>query len=192
MSIAPVRSPESAPPTAAGNSYGRHSALTLFTPIRRRWVWFVRAALWISKWLPMTQTHILQFKFIHMVRWSVIKRDELNDAYLFFESDFDGPWQQYIDGFAYVIPRDIRFLWGRGYDFPAPPPAEPLKRWIAKNSMEGGSFYSAYPSASTKMVLGALATRQGLENLAAENASLGPEEFKARYEQFLVEVQAHL
>ena len=58
--------------------------------------------------------------------------------------------------------------------------------------MGGGSFYSAYPSASTKMVLGALATRQGLESLAAESASLGPEEFKARYEQFLVEVQAHL
>ncbi len=192
MSISPVRSPESAPPAEAGNRDGRHSALTLFTPIRRRWVWFVRVALWVSKWLPMTQTHILQFKFIHMVRWSVIKNDQLNDAYLFFESDFDGPWQQYIDGFAYVIPRDIGFLWGRGYDFPAPPPAEPLKRWIAENSMEGGTFYSAYPSASTKMVLGALATRQGLESLAAENASLGPEEFKARYEQFLADVQAHL
>ena len=111
-----------APPAEAANSHGRHSALTLFTPIRRRWVWLVRFALWVSKWLPMTQKHILQFKFIHMVRWSVVKNDALNDAYLFFESDFDGPWQQYIDGFAYVIPRDIRFLWGRGYDFPAPPP----------------------------------------------------------------------
>lgn len=50
MSIAPVRSPETAPPTAAGNSYGRHSALTLFTPI---------------------------------------------PYLLFFEGDFDGPWQQY-------------------------------------------------------------------------------------------------
>ncbi len=191
MSISPVRtrSSEGAPPA---NSHGRHSALTLFTPIRRRWVWLVRFALWVSKWLPMTQKHILQFKFIHMVRWSVVKRLTHNDAYLFFESDFDGPWQQYIDGFAYVIPRDIRLLWGRGYDFPAPPPAEPLKRWIAKNSMGGGSFYSAYPSASTKMVLGALATREGLERLVAESASLGPEEFDARYRQFLVEVQAHL
>jgi hypothetical protein len=189
MAISPVRTRS---PARAANSDGRHSALTLFTPIRRRWVWLVRVALWVSKWLPMTQTHILQFKFIHMVRWSVVKTDQLNDAYLFFESDFDGPWQQYIDGFAYVIPRDIRFLWGRGYDFPAPPPAEPLKRWIAKNSMEGGTFYSAYPSASTKMVLGALATREALESLAAENASLGPEEFKARYDQFLADVQGHL
>jgi hypothetical protein len=192
MSISPVRSPEDAPPAEAANSHGRHSALTLFTPIRRRWVWFVRVALWVSKWLPMTQKHILQFKFIHMVRWSVVNNDELNDAYLFFESDFDGPWQQYIDGFAYVIPRDIRFLWGRGYDFPAPPPAEPLKRWIAMNSMGGGTFYSAYPAASTKMVLGALATREGLERLAGECGALGPEEFEARYRQFLAEVQAHL
>jgi hypothetical protein len=43
------------------------------------------------------------------------------------------------------------------------------------------------------MVLGALATRQGLMRLAAESASSSdPDEFKARYEQFLVEVQAHL
>ena len=194
---------EGAPPAEAGNKHGRHTALTLFTPIRRRWVWLVHVSLWVSKWLPMTQKHILQFKFIHMVRWSVInewpqngppqENDRLKDAYLFFESNFDGPWQHYIDAFAYIIPRDIRFLWGRGFAFPAPPPAEPLKRWIGENSMEGGTYYSAYPSASTKMVLGALATREGLMRLAAESASSSdPDEFKARYEQFLVEVQAHL
>ena len=187
----------------SGNTQGRHTALTLFTPIRRRWVWLVHVSLWVSKWLPMTQKHILQFKFIHMVRWSVIKEwpqngppqenDRLKDAYLFFESKYDGPWQHYIDAFAYIIPRDIRFLWGCGFAFPAPPPAEPLKRWIGENSMEGGTYYSAYPSASTKMVLGALATRQGLSRLAAESASSsGPDEFKALYEQFLVDVQAHL
>ena len=51
----------------SGNAQGRHTALTLFTPIRRRWVWLVRLSLWVSKWLPMTQKHILQFKFIHMM-----------------------------------------------------------------------------------------------------------------------------
>jgi hypothetical protein len=189
-------------PQQPGNKHGRQTALTLFTPINRRWLLLVRVSLWVSKWLPMTQKHILQFKFIHMVRWSVVKEfpqngppqdnDRLNYAYLFFESNFDGPWQHYIDGFAYCIPWDIRFLWGRGPAFPGPPPAEPLKKWIAENSMEGGTYYSAYPSATTKMVLGALAVRDGLRSLVAESASLDPEEFKARYQKFLVEAQAHL
>jgi hypothetical protein len=189
-------------PPQPGNKHGRQAALTLFTPIQRRWVLLVRFSLWVSKWLPMTQRHILQFKFIHFVRWSVVKEfpfngppqdnDRLNYAYLLFESNFDGPWQHYIDGFAYCIPRDIRYLWGRGPAFPGPPPAEPLKKWIADNSMEGGTYYSAYPSATTKMVLGALETRDGLRKLVADSASLRPEDFKARYAQFLVEVQAHL
>ena len=67
---------------------------------------------------------------------------------MFFESNFDGPWQHYIDAFAYVIPQDIRLTWGRGINFPRPPPSEPLKAWIARNSMEGGTYYCAYPQAT--------------------------------------------
>ena len=63
--------------------------------------------------------------------------ERLHYPYLFFESNFDGPWQHYIDAFAYVIPQDIRVTWGRGPGFPAPPPAEPLKAWIA-HEQHGG------------------------------------------------------
>ncbi len=76
--------------------------------------------------------------------------EQLHYPYLFFESNFDGPWQHYIDAFAYVIPLDIRVTWGRGPGFPAPPPAEPLKAWIAHNSMEGGTYYCAHAEASTR------------------------------------------
>ena len=153
MTTSAAASTERHSPAEAGNKHGRHTALTLFTPIRRRWVWLVHVALWVSKWLPMTQKHILQFNFIHFVRWSVIREwpharqgnDRLNYAYLFFESNFDGPWQHYIDAFAYVIPKDIRFTLGPRHRFPDPPPAEPLKAWIARNSMEGGTYYCAYP-----------------------------------------------
>ena len=37
-------------------------------------------------------------------------------------------------------------IWGRGFAFPGPPPAEPLKRWIAMNSLEGGHYHMAYPA----------------------------------------------
>ena len=185
-----------------GNQLGRIFCLTLFTPIRRQWVPVLAAAMWVAKWIRIAQKHILQFNFIRFVRWTIVRdlphngppqeRDRLNYAYLFFESNFDGPWQHYIDAFAYCIPLDIRFVWGRGFAFPSPPPAEPLKKWIAMNSMDGGSYYCGYPQASTRMVKGALATGDALGGLIADSERLGADEFKVRYEQFLSSVQGHL
>lgn len=199
----PLRAPTAAPPAGArGNTLGRLFCLTLFTPIRRQWRPVLRAAFWVAKWIPLAQRHILQFNFIHFVRWTIVddlpydgppqQRDRLHYSYLFFESNFDGPWQHYIDAFAYCIPKDIRFVWGRGVAFPGPPPAEPLKRWILHNSMDGGSYYCAYPEASTRMVKSAVQIRNRFRALAAEARSLSPEAFQARYERFLTEIQGHL
>lgn len=206
LEAAPRTDVQAAPAKAkrsGGNTIGRLFCLTLFTPIRPQWVPVLSRALWIAKWVPFAQKHILQFNFIHFVRWTITprempyngapqKRDKLNYRYLFFESNFDGPWQHYIDAFAYCIPADIRFVWGRGPAFPGPPPAEPLKKWIAMNSMDGGSYYCAYPEASTRMVKSALVTRDKLSKLIAESKSLSPAEFKKRYDAFLCDCQGHL
>jgi hypothetical protein len=192
--VAMQRDAVEAPPRP-GNTIGRMTGLTLFTPIRRQWRPVQKIAFWLGRYVPMAQKHILQFDFIHFVRWTVVdelKGENLHYSYLFFESNFDGPWQHYIDAFAYVIPRDIRFVWGRGTDFPGPPPAEPLKAWIARNSMEGGHYYCAYPQASTRMVKGALVVDERLERLVRDSAKMTPDAFKMAYEQLLGDVQAHL
>jgi hypothetical protein len=179
-----------------GNTIGRLTGLTLFTPVRTPWLPVAKAAFFLGKFVPMAQKHILQFDFIHYVRWVHVRKlpdgQTLKHAHLFFESNFDGPWQDYIDAFAYVIPRDIRFVWGRGFNFPAPPPAEPLKAWIAENSMEGGTYYSAYPDASTRMCKQALTVEKALGSLVARSKSMSPEQFKAAWEQFLTDQQANL
>ena len=174
------------------NVHGRMTGLTLFTPIRPQFVWFMRLALPITRHLPFMARHILQFNFIKFVRWTVVSRldgERLNYSYLFFESNFDGPWQHYIDAFAYVIPLDIRVTWGRGPGFPAPPPAEPLKAWIAHNSMEGGTYYCAHATQSTRQVNHAIGVR---ERFARLNRDLPADEFKAEWERFLGEAQAFL
>lgn len=171
------------------------TGLTLFTPIRRRWTWFLAVGFWATKWLPFMQRHILQFNFIKFVRWTIVPGldgERLHYKYLLFESNFDGPWQHYIDAFAYVIPRDIRTTWGRGPGFPGPPPAEPLKAWIARNSMEGGTYYCAHPDVSTRMVHSALVVRERFVPLMRDAERLTPDEFKVAYESFLTDVQAHL
>ena len=177
---------------SAANVAGRMTGLTLFTPVRRQWHWFLWTGLKVTRHLPFMARHILQFNFIKFVRWTVVPEldgEKLRYPYLFFESNFDGPWQHYIDAFAYVIPLDIRVTWGRGPGFPHPPPAEPLKAWIAKNSMEGGTYYCAHSTDSTRMVNSALAVR---ERFAALPRDLPPEAFKAEWERFLSDVQAHL
>jgi hypothetical protein len=187
--------PVQAPPKP-GNTIGRMTGLTLFTPVRPQWLAVAKIAFWLGKWVPLAQKHILQFNFIHFVRWTHVGKlpdgQKLNYSYLFFESNFDGPWQHYIDAFAYCIPKDIRLVWGRGIDFPSPPPAEPLKAWIAHNSMEGGTYYCAYPQASTRMVKGALDVRERLEALRAGAAKMTPEQFEEAYRAFLSDMQAHL
>ena len=58
--------------------------------------------------------------------------------------------------------------------------------------MEGGHYYCAYPHASTRMVKGALAVREDFRRLLADAERQSPEEFKAAYERFLADHQAHL
>jgi len=196
MSTTTPTVPAAPPADKPGNTIGRLTGLTLFTPVRPQWLPIAKAAFFLGKFVPTAQKHILQFDFIHYVRWVHVRKlpdgQTLKHAHLFFESNFDGPWQDYIDAFAYVIPRDIRFVWGRGFNFPAPPPAEPLKAWIAENSMEGGTYYSAYPDASTRMCKQALAIEQPLADLVARSKSMSPEQFKAAWEQFLTEQQGNL
>jgi hypothetical protein len=196
MASTEVATAPAAAPPKPGNTIGRMTGLTLFTPVRPQWKPIAKGAFWLGRYVPLAQKHILQFNFIHYVRWTHVSKlpdgQKLNYTYLFFESNFDGPWQHYIDAFAYCIPKDIRFVWGRGINFPAPPPAEPLKAWIAHNSMEGGTYYCAYPEASTRMCKSALEVKARLDILRAGAASMSPEEFKAAYEEFLTETQAHL
>ena len=177
-----------------GNVDGRMTGLTLFTPIRPQWVWFLRAGLPIVRHLRFMAHHILQFNFIKFVRWTVVDGlddERLHYRYLFFESNFDGPWQHYIDAFAYVIPRDIRFVWGRGPGFPGPPPAEPLKAWIGMNSMEGGTYYCAHAEHSTREVVGALELRERFQPLLGRT-NLPPELFYDEWQRFLTDAQALL
>ncbi len=58
--------------------------------------------------------------------------------------------------------------------------------------MEGGTYYCAHADASTRMVKSALAVRERFEALQRDAERLGPEAFKAEWERFLSDAQAHL
>ena len=92
-----------------------------------------------------------------------------------------------------MIPKDISVIWGRGFAFPGPPPAEPLKRWIAMNSLEGGHYHMAYPQASVKMTMAALEARDALRGSWPSEA--GPharQQFRKAFDAAVADLQFHL
>ena len=60
------------------------------------------------------------------------------------------------------------------------------------NSMEGGTYYCAYPQASTRMVKSALVIKPALAQVISESRTLEAAAFKARYDRLLSDVQVHL
>jgi hypothetical protein len=193
VETAPAPAP-SAP--SGGNVHGRARALTLLTPIRPLWTPFLWFVMRSARYHTYFRDHSLQFKFIYYVRWAVFQEfpggEKKRYPYLFFESNFDIPWRQYIDAFAYVIPKDISVIWGRGFAFPGPPPAEPLKRWIAMNSLEGGHYHMAYPQASVKMTMASLQARDGCEALAKRADGMSPAQFRKAFDETVANLQRHL
>src|SRR3954470_17784191 len=195
MAVETIPAPAPSAPSG-GNVHGRARALTLLTPIRPFWVAFLWLVMRSARYHPYFRDHSLQFNFIYYVRWAIFREfpggEKKRYPYLFFESNFDIPWRQYIDAFAYVITQDIRVIWGRGIGFPGPPPAEPLKRWIAMNSLEGGHYHMAYPQASVKMTTSALATRDRCEALAKHAGGMTPAQFREAFDRTLADLQFHL
>ena len=100
--------------------------------------------------------------FIHYARWAVIERfpdgnggERLNHSYLFFESNFNGTWDQYIDAFSEVVALRMKAIWGTSFGFPGPLPVEPFKEYIRRNEFVANHYWSAYPGATTTEIVSA-------------------------------------
>ena len=57
--------------------------------------------------------------------------------------------------------------------------------------MEGGTYYCAHADDSTREVNNAIAVRSRFEQLQRDAARMDPETFKAEWERFLTDAQAH-
>lgn len=185
--------------TASRNVHGRALAITVISTVR----WWGRA------WLPLfffyatrirgPSPQLAQLSFIHFARWTLIRRlpangpsapeQRLRHAHLFFESNFNGGWEEYIDAFSHILTRGMNTLWGSSYGFPKPLPTAPFKAYIRRHEIEASHFYSAYPEATTTMVAAALEVEAKLAALAARADAMEPEAFADAWRRFLTDVQ---
>jgi hypothetical protein len=181
-----------------GNLDGEARALTVLGPMRPRELWKLRLAFLgrrrVAIYRELVARPLRALSFIHFARWTLIEglpgadgvtRTPLPETHLYFESNFNGPFEAYIDAFAYVIAPAMKLIFGGAYGFPGPKPATEFKRYIRRHDLEAGHFYCAYHEHTVTEVVAALQTRARLLGLAHDAPGLSAEEFATGWRDLL-------
>jgi hypothetical protein len=181
------------------NVEGKATAITVLTPVRRWGPLVLWLVFWAGRNITATLKKLETLSFIHYARWAVIKRfpderggERLNHAYLLFESNFNGTWDQYIDAFSEIVPFRMKAIWGTSFGFPGPLPVEPFKGYIRRNEFVANHYFSAYPGATTTEIVSAARVEAAVGDLVRSSAGLDPDSFDAAYRAFLTKVQRDL
>ena len=181
------------------NVDGQAVALTVFSTMR----WWGRIELPLFMLFLRLRAGSLgdlrKLSFIHAARWSIVyrvphngppqPRRRLNYPHLYFESNFNGGWEEYIDAFSYVLRTGMWAFWGSSYGFPGALPSGPFKEYIRNNAVEASHYYSAYPEATATMALGSLELAPKLADLRERAESMTPEQFDEAWSRFLTQMQ---
>jgi hypothetical protein len=182
---------------------GRSTAITVLTPIRPGGTSLERLVFFLGEHIKMLNQALAELSFIHYARWTIVtglpfngppqQREKLHYDYLFFETNFNGTWDEYIDAFSEVVPSRMKSIWGTSFGFPGPQPVGPFKAYIHANDLPIAHYYGAYPDATTKMVLSALSIRTAFDAFRASAAKItDPDEFRTAYDDFLTGIQHDL
>ena len=188
------------------NIAGKSYAITVFTPIKIWTSWINKLVMWYATVCigNNKNSDLKKLSFIHFARWVVIPKDNiprlseeqpaenLSHDLLFFESNFNGTWDQYIDAFSDVLPSGLNLIWYWSERFPGSRPITPFKNYIFQNQIWTDYYFNATPGAATNDVKAGLHFRTTLQAFYQRAKDLPAEQFKQEYEQFLSKVQYDL
>ena len=182
----------------AGKAYG----MNVVTPMRPYLTWINRLIFMASRALPANLAGLLGLSIIHFARWAIIRRDQwpdlgqgrqnLQNDYMLFCSNFNGTWDQYIDAFSDGIPNGLDLFWFSSTKYPHSIPITPFKDYIRANQIDTDYYYNATPGAAQRDIKAALRLRRALVALASQHAAQTPEAFRQAYVAALVAVQNDL
>ncbi len=194
--------PVTATGTGLRNLDGQAIAITVFSTIK----WWGRAFLpvlfIVTARVPKLTGTLRALSFIHFARWSIVRKIPYNGPpqrkrrlhypHMYFESNFNGGWEEYIDAFSHILTSGMTAFWGSSYGFPKPLPTAPFKDYIQANETEADHYYSAYPEATATMIRRALELDEKLAPLKRNAERMDPDAFAAAYRAFLADAQASL
>lgn len=192
-----------APITATGthprNYDGQVIAITVFSTIKLQGRVFLPVLFAVTRRVPKLTGTLRQLSFIHFARWTVIgklpyngppqKQGRFRYPHMYFESNFNGGWEEYIDAFSHILTSGMTAFWGSSYGFPKPLPTAPFKRYIQDNETEADHYYCAYPEATSTMIQRALVLDERLAKLKRDAKRMDPDAFAVAYRTFLTESQ---
>ena len=197
--MAIAQGPSAGPLTATGtdprNVDGQAICITVFSTVKwwgRPWLALV---FLYARLFPKSQGKLARLSFIHFARWSLVTglpEQRLRHPQLFFESNFNGGWQEYIDAFSHILTRGMTMFWGSSYGYPQPLPTDPFKKYIQAHELPASYFYSAYPEATTTIVLSALRLDEDLRELRDRARAMDPEAFAQAWSDFVAKRQEDL
>jgi hypothetical protein len=167
-----------------------------------------RIVYWaLPKWpFKARLENLLELSFIHFARWVIFPKnrfphfpgqpqEELAYDYLYFASNYNGQWDQYIDAFSDVVASGLDGMWEGSLNWVPATYVAGLKRYIRWHQIKPGvtptdHYYCAYPSSTTTDIKAALELCDALVSFrAAGQPSESDAAFMDRFRSLVTQVQ---
>ena len=148
------------------NIAGKAYAMNVVTPSKPHRTWLNRFIFMLARGTPNQLKGLLGLSIIHFARWVIVKRDQwpdmglerckqnLNNDYMIFCSNFNGTWDQYIDAFSDGIPDGLDMFWYSATKYPKSLPVTPFKNYITHNQVYTDYYYNATPGSAQRDIKG--------------------------------------
>jgi hypothetical protein len=108
---------------------------------------------------------------------------------MFFFSNFNGSWDQYVDSFSSAIPSGLDMFWRFNIKYPRSIPMLPFHHYIISNQVWTDHYYNAYPMASSRDVKSAMKVRSALLAFIPDVENAAPDLFQEKYNRLLLSLQ---
>ena len=188
------------------NIAGKAYAMNVVTPIRWYTAWLNRA-IFLAAQLPLLKNFLnglVTLSLIHYARWVIVKPSEfpslaasqpketIKYTYMFFFSNFNGSWAQYVDSFHMSIPSGLNLFWKKNVKYPGSIPLHPFHAYITYNQVWTNHYYNAYPIAASNDVKAAKRIKAGLIEFITDTENDSSADFKKKYDRLLNDLQNDL
>ncbi|MDP2571223.1 hypothetical protein Q8W40_03440 [Vibrio penaeicida] len=192
------------------NIAGKAYAMNVVTPIKWYWRWLNKFIFWTvnsgaMKLVGASLNGLTTLSLIHYARWAIIKPSEfprlsesqpketIKYSYMFFFSNFNGSWAQYVDSFHSAIPSGLDLFWKNNVKYPGSVPLQPFHDYITSNQVWTNHYYSAYPMAASNDVKSGQHIRSSLSEFIKETpANESADDFQKRYDELTLSLQDHI
>lgn len=187
------------------NIAGKAYAMNVVTPMRWYTSWLNRLFFFVAGAFPGTTLGLRTLSLIHYAWWVILTpgqfprlhpdqpEEEVKYHYMFFFSNFNGSWDQYVDSFSSAISGGLDMFWKWNIKYPRSVPMLPFHRYITSNQIWTDYYYNAYPMASSNDVKSAKVLKEKLLQFMKDGATTAaPEVFQQKYDLLLIDLQRHI